>query len=518
MKKTVVVVVVVLVLLLGVAPWGIGRVAEQRVNAGLDRFLQEAPYLSIIERKWTPGWFRSEQVVTFEVLGPWMRALNPATVLADIEKAEKNAAADESAQQLEAAPPKVSAEPAAAHEAGSADGAEAPLAEPPAADFPPIRFTVHNEILHGPVLWPASFGFARINTRLVMSEEIRKGLMEIFGTDEPVKLSSRVGFLGGGSTRLYGDGRTVKMKDEPGELKYDDFEFKIGFSKNFDDVDFDGSWPKLEVSNGKSGEQLAIDGISLVGESERALGDLYESTFKFAIDAIHFVDAGNQETTVENIHYAVVSNFDKGYMDAAAKLGSGKIKSPALAQLNFELNETHYDFSLRHLHAETLQKLVSSIKLAYTKPVSTAADVQTAVMAPFKEHGIALLKHEPEFVIDRLGIVSPEGEGYIKGVIRLKGVTEADFQEGGNGWVSKVDADITVEVPQKLVEKFPNGATGAGLAMDQGFVRRDGEKLVSHIEFKNQELKINGKSQPIPGFGQGPPPDHMGSDPVPGEE
>jgi hypothetical protein len=117
-----------------------------------------------------------------------------------------------------------------------------------------------------------------------------------------------------------------------------------------------------------------------------------------------------------------------------------------------------------------------------------------------------------------LGIVSPEGEGYIKGVIRLKGVTETDFQEGGNGWVSKLDADITIEVPQKLVDKFPNGATGAGLAVDQGFAKRDGEKLVSHLEFRNQELKINGKPQPIPGFGPGPPPDHMGSEPTPGQE
>ena len=54
--------------------------------------------------------------------------------------------------------------------------------------------------------------------------------------------------------------------------------------------------------------------MSIVGESERVQGDLYESDFKFAIDGMRFVDEGNQETTVENIHYAVVSNFDKGFM------------------------------------------------------------------------------------------------------------------------------------------------------------------------------------------------------------
>src|SRR4029434_5024856 len=97
MKKTVIA-VVVLVLLLGVAPWGIGRLAEKRVNAGLDRLVEEAPYLSIVERKWTSGWFRSEQEVTFELLGPWMNAMNPATVLADIEKMEEAAATDQDAQ------------------------------------------------------------------------------------------------------------------------------------------------------------------------------------------------------------------------------------------------------------------------------------------------------------------------------------------------------------------------------------------------------------------------------------
>ena len=65
--KKIVTLVVVLLLLLVAAPWGIGRLAEQRVNSGLDGLVQEAPYLTIVERKWTSGWFRSEQEVTFEV-------------------------------------------------------------------------------------------------------------------------------------------------------------------------------------------------------------------------------------------------------------------------------------------------------------------------------------------------------------------------------------------------------------------------------------------------------------------
>src|SRR4051812_48196932 len=87
--KKIVTTVLVLVLLLVAAPWGIGKLAETRINSGLDQLVKEAPYLTIVDRKWTRGWFRSEQEVTFEVMGPWIRALNPATVLAEIEKAQK---------------------------------------------------------------------------------------------------------------------------------------------------------------------------------------------------------------------------------------------------------------------------------------------------------------------------------------------------------------------------------------------------------------------------------------------
>ena len=117
--KKITIAALLLILVLVVAPWGIGQLAEQRVNAGLDRLVAQAPYLTIAERKWTRGWFRSEQQVTFEVLGAWMHALDP----------------------------------------GNTAGV-------------PLRFTVRNEILHGPVLWPASLGIARSQaeaSRLLLS-------------------------------------------------------------------------------------------------------------------------------------------------------------------------------------------------------------------------------------------------------------------------------------------------------------------------------------------------------------
>src|SRR5262245_26938799 len=90
MKKLVIgVVVVVLVLLL--APKGVGSLAEKRLDEGIDRLVEQAPYLTVVDKKWTGGWFKSEQVVTFEVFSAWVDAVSPK-VLEDAMKKEAEGA------------------------------------------------------------------------------------------------------------------------------------------------------------------------------------------------------------------------------------------------------------------------------------------------------------------------------------------------------------------------------------------------------------------------------------------
>jgi hypothetical protein len=70
--------------------------------------------------------------------------------------------------------------------------------------------------------------------------------------------------------------------------------------------------------------------------------------------------------------------------------------------------------------------------------------------------------------------------------------------------LARLEADLNVEIAQKLLEKFPNGANSAGMAIEQGYAKRDGDRVVTRIEFNHGELKINGKVEALPGMG-GPP-------------
>jgi len=514
--KKLVAVVVVLLLVLVVAPWGVGRLAEKQMNAGLDQLVKEVPYLKVVDKKWTGGWFRAEQEVTFEVFVDMFRAMQAlektdnkpapaieADIVEPVEEAPptgkraKLTRAQAAAVQKEAEAADAAAAQKAAEEAAAKAAAEA--AKPPE----PIRFTVRNEILHGPVLWTAGFGLAKVNTRLVLADDVRKKIAEFFGTDEPVHITSRVGFFGGGSTRFWGEGHKVKLKDGEGTLAYDDYKLDIGYSSMFDSLDYDGQWPRFMIDDPSANTSMLVENMSLTGKSKRARGDLYNGNFRFAIDKMSITDPDKNITSIEGIHYIGDSKIQDEFVAMSLKLGSGKVVNKALKELKLDLNEVHYDFTLRRLHAETLEKLVSSMRDMYTKPMATPEDIEVNFMKPFKEQGLVLLSHDPEFVIDRLGIVTPEGECVLKGLIKLKGLTAEDFASQA-AWLAKIEADMTLEAAQKLLEKLPNGGAGAGMAVDQGFAKREGDKLVSHIVFKESRVTVNGKDVPIPGLGGGP--------------
>ena len=190
-------------------------------------------------------------------------------------------------------------------------------------------------------------------------------------------------------------------------------------------------------------------------------------------------------------------------------MGTGEVKSKELSSLGIELKEIHYDFSMRRLHIETLAKMLAGMKAAYAKPLTNALEMNKVVFAPLKEQGLELLKYDPEFSIDRIGIVTPEGDGYLKGVITLKGATAEDFAGDSMALIGKVHADITIDLSEKMVQKFPNGSTAAGAAVDSGYVQRKGDRLVCKILFAKGALTVNGKPQAIPGLG-GPPAESTG--------
>jgi len=371
-----------------------------------------------------------------------------------------------------------------------------------------LRFTIRNEVWHGPVLGLSGLGIARVNTHLVMSDETRKKIAEIFGPKEPLEISTRVGFTGGGTTTFTSEGRTIKP-DGKSEVSWETFKLAIGYSRGADKYDMDGKWPKVTFTSHEDKAQFVMTDMTVDGVGKRIKGDLYDTDFDFRIDKLSILGGDGERVEVADLHYILESDAKDEFLAFGAKMGTGEVKNKELASFGVELKEIHYDFSVRRLHIETLAKILAGIKAAYAKPLTNALEMQTVVFAPLKEQGLELLKYDPEFSIDRIGIVTPEGDGYIKGVIKLKGVTAEDFAGNSMALIGKVHADLTIDVSEKMVQKFPNGSTAAGAAVDSGYVQRKGDRLICKILFVDGALTVNGKPQAIPGLG-GPPAESTG--------
>ena len=489
--KKIVVVVAVLALALIIAPWGVGRVAETRLNAGLDKLVEQAPYLKVVDRKWTGGWFKSEQIVTFEAFSSWIDAMNPKA----IEDAMKKDAAEAESSVESDGEPAVVASPDAVPP--SADEAPAPVAPEM------LRFTIRNEVWHGPVLGLSGLGIARVKTHLVLSDETQKKIAEIFGPKDPIEISTRVGFTGGGTTTLTSEGRTIKP-DSKSEISWETLKLALGYSRDADKYDLDGTWPKVVVTSHEEKTQFVMTDMTFDGVGKRISGDLYDTDFTFGIDKLAILGGDGERIEVGNLHYILETDANDEFLEFDAKMGTGEVKSKQLSSIGIELKEIHYDFSMRRLHIETLAKMLAGMRAVYAKPLPNALEMNKVIFAPLKEQGVELLKYDPELSIDRIGVVTPEGDGYLKGVITIKGATAEDFAGNSAGLIAKVHADITIDVSEKMVQKFPNGSMAAGAAVDSGYVQRKGDRLVCKILFADGALTVNGKPQAIPGLG-GPP-------------
>jgi uncharacterized protein YdgA (DUF945 family) len=406
------------------------------------------------------------------------------------------------------------AEPAPSDEAAPTEDSAVPEEAPKPDEM--MRFTVRNEILHGPVLGLSGFGIARVDSHFVMSDKTRKEVEEIFGPKNPLEISTRVGFLGGGTTTFKSEGRTIKPKDSKAEITWETFKLAIGYSKNADKYDIHGKWPKLEVNDRGENTKFVMTDMTMDGDGKRVRGDLYDGDFDFGVKQFTVVGKDGENVEVNGLHYVVNMETKDDFTSMMAKMGVGEVKAKELSAQGIVLKEIHYDVGVRRLHTPTLEKMLAGLKTIYAKPLDTTLAVNDAIFAPLKEHGMELLKHDPEFVLDRIGIVTPEGDGYIKGVVKLKGATAEDFAGYPMSLIGKIDADITIDLSEKMLQKFPNGSTGAGAMVDAGYAKREGDRLVCKIIFSKGELTVNGKPQAIPGLG-GPPPGAMEEAPPPQE-
>jgi uncharacterized protein YdgA (DUF945 family) len=382
----------------------------------------------------------------------------------------------------------------------------------------PRQLTIHNEIAHGPLPGFKTVGVAQVESSLLLTDDERKQLKELLGTDKPLAFAVTLGWLGGTHIAITSPVMAVNMPQDGAKLNWQGMDVGIDYSKNFANMTVKGTAPGIKVTD-KSGMELSFDKLQVTADLKRQFESLYVGDEDFTVASVTVTQpASNSNVTIKDIAYRIKMGAQGDFFSAGAKLGASSVDSTQI-----KVKDVHFDFVMNHLHGPTLNQLFKAYQElstqlsnpAATKVVNTesvaaksltetdppARETAETQLAKIKPHLIELLKHDPEMTIEHVGFATDNGALKLTGHAQFEQLVADDFEpELSTDRILKklaVTADITL--PQSLVDHWPVGMTPDAAHQliaqleKQGLIVRKGDEWQSHLEYMQGALTANGK-------------------------
>ncbi len=446
MTKKLLITVVVLVLLYPALVWVLGGVIESRSSVALAELNEKAPYITVTENKYHRGWYTSEQDLTVTLFASQMAGLAPL---------------------------------AGANSAWLSKG---------------VPVTFHTVIHHGPFCGWSCFALARADTHMVLSNEAKAAVTLIYGSAEPVSITSRLGFFGGGTSTFTSPALTQVAVPGGGKLSWDGFKIIAHYTRHNDSFKVEGTAPHLLV-DGPDGKRFEIKAVALKAASTRALRSVYAGDFEFTIDSISYAGVGGSAPVlVSDFKYAGKSSVDSGLYSLALQFDTGAIGSNAL-----KIKDAHFDLTFKHIDLVGMADLTDKMRDLYKDPSATdPIQHSQAMLAVLKQQGGALLLKQPQLSLDRVGVETASGQVLLTGTLSIPGVTAEDLANasGATALMQKLVADFEVSLDDSALSELPGAASlqpQLETMAQQGFFTHDGGRWHTTIHSAQGQSTFNGK-------------------------
>ncbi len=473
-------VVAVLAVAYPAAAWYTGKSVEAKLTESSQNQAKSSPYVKIIKQDYQRGIFSSTQDTTLELTFPGMKKPDFPMPGADTNAAEQPATDNPAT----AASP--AAEPAVAEKASK-----------------PLQIHFINHIQHGPLPAFRGYGAALIKTELVLDAESKAQLAKLFGTANALEITSRLNYGGSGRVSISSPAFNTVMEKDKEKVNWQGLSLEVGFEKDYKAFNVVMSAPGLTV-DGLEGQSFKLGAVSLKGEVTQAYPGtrLYLGKTETTVANISYTDKveAKKSFTLDQFKLGTEATMKDELMDFVARIGAAKLSFD-----NQEFTDFHYDYGVKRIHGPSLAK----ISVAYTDVMSAPGDPdkRAALKAVWDEVAAIVLQKEPELVLERLSVMTVDGEAKLAGSAKLAGATAADTANPML-LLPKLQSNLDVTLTEALVAKLggasqkdPEAQKAAQAAMaqqiqafeGQGFITRSGKLLSSKIEWKQGALTINGK-------------------------
>ncbi len=403
---------------------------------------------------------------------------------------------------------------------GSQADTEFTLSLPLDVEAAELKFSMHSDIVHGPLSPEGGVALASVGTYFKTDGKA------LFPEGENKILNTRIGLGGNGKTLITIP--ALKFAGGAGgpEIQFGGAEGEVLFDTGFTQLDIDLTIPEFWLG-GAEGESFRVTGVTLGSKSKAGTSNLRLGNGKLGVKQIDFINPKNSvavkidaislygDTREDGDNIAFTANYS---INAIAVNDAGY--GPAEISLEFE--------NIPVVVAARLQKGMQEIR----GNKLSREQQRMAMMGLVMGAGPELLKANPKLSIKRLFVKTPNGDVEGSLFVAADGLL---WSEIGNiqAVLQKLNADASIRLPEKLLRsllekqaeqsvmqhiemrnkmgestEMPSTeeiqTIGQNLVeqrlgdlLQQGVLERDGEYISSTAKLGAGLLSVNGKTIPL---------------------
>ncbi len=341
-----------------------------------------------------------------------------------------------------------------------------------------------------------SLGWASIDTHIIWPDALQSTLKEVFGNKEPLKIHSRVNFLGNVSSTF--SSPAIEWANEAIKLSWAGLNADLSIA-NQKKLELDFEAPKLTVQNvGSVTNEFALEKVQYkISQADYNL-PFSDGTASFKAGSL-LLNTGGQAWGLKSLHFGSESNTKNDLLNLQAEYKVDKIELNKKAIGDFKSK-----FSLNNIKASAAADAYKAFA-KLQKQCNPAPDLLVNALKPVLKNGFNLKLESADLSLF-------DGHAKANGAVVIPALSDADLQ-APQTLITKVNANALLQVSDKLLIGVFNQAnqlkgqpasspaeTQQAIQMlmqggiQQGFVSKTADGYQTIFSFKDGQPVVNGKA------------------------
>lgn len=385
-----------------------------------------------------------------------------------------------------------------------------------------VEFSLQDHMQHGPFPWDllkqGSFTplLAYSRSQLIDTENVKRWFDAARGA-MPLKTDTRIGF-GGSGTTLW-EFSPLEWAHDGDRLSFSGGRMQVRFSKQLRDSEGEGEFASLVVGHSQGGETVSLNDIRLDSRSTTAADDTVQMNSTLQVSEIVIDDMASERLTLEQVSVLLESSQKAALLDGALRYDVQRVRVGEI-----DLGSLSIGGKVARLDFEALSALLSeydAIAREHGVEGDEEFDLTPEDEARLLARVVPVLASSPELALQPVIWRNEQGESSLSFAARLQPLGEQGGapaqQDALAGSLREIRFELALSRPM-LLQVISRAAGGAeegrqfemlaammfdayvSRLAEQGVVRREGERALSTVVYRDGEVDMNGHALSVAEF------------------